>query len=56
MVSGFFHKSIRQFICTFLSLNKTGTAINGAMRLFICGFAVCKALFILNEWREGEYA
>ena len=36
----------RQFICTFLSLSKTGTAANGRGLLLRRGFAFCKAIFL----------
>ena len=39
----------RQFICTFLSLSKTGTAVGGVWNPVICGFAFCKAVFYSGE-------
>ena len=35
----------RQFICTFLSLSKTGTANKVALCPNGCGFAFCKVIF-----------
>lgn len=39
----------RQFICTFLSLSKTGTAVKGADCPQTCGFAFCKASFFMEK-------
>ena len=40
----------RQFICTFLSLSKTGTTSMGSLISSFCGFAFCKAIFHFKDF------
>ena len=43
----------RQFICTFLSLSKTGTAARGISFPLVCGFAFCTVSFFLEFFMKA---